>query len=243
MPAPAIEMDRHWLHLAAMRGRLAVVSLLIFACAAAVAGPAHAAGSPGVIRAQSFATAPADQTIVIRPQDDSDDNLELGRVIARTMEVKGAKPVTSGGRLLLTFATAIVPADEGGAGNTLGDTAAGETAGRVVQSDQAQINSPEPPVPPSLGKQILDSEIRINVWSTSRDSLLQGRQPGSERASTPRYILSAILFDAETGQQLWRGESVLDGASVNDLATFKQMVRPLLGYYGHNARDEQFWVD
>lgn len=111
------------------------------------------------------------------------------------------------------------------------------------QSDGASITTPEPRVPQGVGRQILDSEVRINVWSSSRDSLLQGRVPGSTRSSTPRYVLSAILSDAETGRQYWRGESMLDGASVNDLATFKHLVPALLGYLARDARSEKFWVD
>ncbi len=220
-----------------MRGRIAFVC---FGVLFAVAGVAQA-GEPGVVRAQSYVPVPAGQTIEIRPQDDSFDNLDIAKVIASTLTQRGEKPVAGGGRLLLTFSTAVVAADEGGPGLTLGETSASDYTDRLVTAPQgggAQIDSPEPHVPQGIGRQILDSDVRINLWSSSRDSLLQGRVPGSTRASTPRHILSAILADAETGQQYWRGESVLDGASVSDLATFKSMVPALLHYLARDARGE-----
>lgn len=225
-----------------MRGRTVLVC---FGMLALMAAAAHA-GEPGRVRAQSYVRVPAGQTIEIRPQDDSADNLEIAKLMVGVLAQRGETPVASGGRLLLTFATSVVAADEGGPGLTLGETSASDLSDRLVtapQGDGAQIYSPEPRVPQGVGRQILDSEVRINVWSSSRDSLLQGRVPGSTRSSTPRYILSAILSDTETGQQYWRGESVLDGASVNDLATFKQMVPALLLYLARDARGEKFWID
>jgi hypothetical protein len=225
-----------------MRGRIVLVCLGLLAL---MAGAAHA-GEPGRVRAQSYARVSAGQTIEIQPQDDSADNLELAKLMASTLARRGEMPVDSGGRLLLTFSTSVVAADEGGPGLTLGETSATDMSDRVVtapQGDSAQIYSPEPRVPQGVGRQILDSEVRINVWSSSRDSLLQGRVPGSTRSSTPRYILSAILTDAETGQQYWRGESMIDGASVSDFATFKHMVPALLAYLARDARGEKFWID
>lgn len=225
-----------------MRGRIVLVCLGLLAL---MAGAAHA-GEPGFVRAQSYARAPAGQTIEIRPQDDSADNLELARFMISTLAWRGETTVASGGRLLLTFSTSVVAADEGGPGLTLGETSASDMSDRMVtaaQSDGAHIYSPEPRVPQGVGRQILDSEVRINVWSSSRDSLLQGRVPGSTRSSTPRYILSAILSDSETGQQYWRGESTIDGASVSDLATFTHMAPALFAYLARDARGEKFWVD
>jgi hypothetical protein len=204
------------------------------------------AGEPGQVRAQSFAAMPAGATIVVQPEDDSVDNVELAQVIGDFLARKGQKVAAQGARLTLSFATSVVAADEGGGGLTLGETSASDYTDRVVtapQGDGAQITSPEPTVPQGLGRQILDSDIRVNVWSSSRDSLLQGRVSGSERVSKPRYILSAILSDAETGQQLWRGESAIDGATVSDAATFRNMAPALFGYLGRDARGEQFWID
>jgi hypothetical protein len=225
-----------------MCGRFLV---LTFGALLAVGAPALA-GEPGLIRAQSYAAMPAGVTIAVRPEDDSADNLELARLMEDALARKGQAIAAKGGRLALTFATAVVAADEGGGGLTLGETSASDYTDRVVtapQGEGAQITSPEPMVPQGLGRQILDSDIRVNVWSSSRDSLLQGRVPGSERASKPRYVLSAILSDSETGQQLWRGESAIDGATVSDLATFRHMVPALLGYLGRDARGEKFWID
>lgn len=224
-----------------MRGRILILSLSLLV---AIAGVARAS-DPGVVRAQSFMPAPSASTIVVRPQDDSIDNLQIATEIVARLARRGDKPVSSDGRLLLTFTTAIVAADEGGR-FTLGETGASDYSERSVtatQGDGTQIMNPEPRVPQGIGRQLLDSDIRVNVWSTNRDSLLQGAVPGSTRSGTPRYILSAILTDNETGQQLWRGEAVLDGASVNDLATFKHMVRPLVDYVGRDARNEKFWID
>jgi hypothetical protein len=224
-----------------MCGRLL---LLAFGAVLAVLAPAQA-GEPGLVRAQSYAALPTGRSIAVRPEDDSADNLAIARVMDDYLARKGQAGTTTEARLTLTFATAVIQADEGGS-PTLGQTSATDYAGRVVtapQSDGAQINTPEPIVPQGLGRQILESDIRVNVWSTTRDSLLQGRVPGSERAAKPRYILSAILADAQTGQQLWRGESSIDGATVSDVATFRNMVPVLLGYLGRDARGEQFWID
>jgi hypothetical protein len=225
-----------------MRGRIVLVCLGLLAL---MAGAAHA-GEPGRVRAQNYVRVPAGLTIEVRPEDDSADNLELAKLMAGTLAQRGETPVASGGRLILTFSTAVVAADDGGPGLTLGETSASDFSERVVtapQGDGAEIYSPEPRVPQGVGRQILDSEIRINVWSSSRDSLLQGRVPGSTRSSTPRYILAAILSDSETGQQYWRGESTIDGASVSDFATFKHMVPALLDYLARDARGEKFWID
>ncbi len=160
-----------------MRGRSVLVC---FGFLFALAGVAQA-GEPGVVRAQSYVRVPAGQTIEIRPEDDSDDNLELAKLMARTLAQSGETPVAERGRLLLTFSTSVVAADEGGQGMTLGETSASDLSDRVVtapQGDGAEIYSPEPRVPQGVGRQILDSEVRINVWSSSSRQSAAGPRAG-----------------------------------------------------------------
>src|SRR5262245_32620124 len=143
-----------------MRGRFLMLCLGL---SVAVAGAAQAS-DPGLVRAQSFAPAPAGGTVGVQPTYGRLSRLQSAAAIVERPARCGEQPVSSDGRLLLTFATAVVQADEGGAGPTLGQTSASDYTDRNVtasQGDGTQIMDPEPRVPQGIGRQILDSDIRV----------------------------------------------------------------------------------
>src|SRR3546814_738365 len=65
------------------------------------------------------------------------------------------------------------------------------------------------PPPPSLGSARVDeggAEVSVNVWSSSQDSVLGGRQAGPDEGSNVFHI-NAVLRDRKSGEVVWQGDA------------------------------------
>ena len=86
---------------------------------------------------------------------------------------------------------------------------------------------------PSLGSfEATDdrAEIRMNLWSTREDSLLQGRQ--GKVGAEARYRISLGLYDSRDGRYYWRGaaSTTLDQRDAADASS--EMVPALVAQFG-----------
>lgn len=111
-----------------------------------------------------------------------------------------------------------------------------DTAPFVLQIE-TQTASPAA-ADPSLGSfEATDdrAEIRMNLWSSREDSLLQGRQ--DKVGADASYRISLGLYDGRDGRYYWRGSvsSTLDQGDAADAS--RDMVPALLAHFGKTARD------
>jgi hypothetical protein len=89
---------------------------------------------------------------------------------------------------------------------------------------------------PSLGSfQATDrsAEIRMNLWSSTEDSLLQGRQ--DKIGAEARYRISLGLYDSRDGRYYWRGAASTTLDQGDAAAASRDMVPALLAQFGKTA--------
>lgn len=176
-------------------------------------GQARAQEAPGSLFASRFQTLPATLVVQVRPLDNSRENLDLKPRFDAALQQR-AVSVQAGAPLVLNFETEVQPILRQGTGGTLGEA-------RVTNRD---------------------SQLRINLWSTTQDSILQGRQ-GSPGHSAVRYVVTATLDDARTGQRLWQGEVRYAGGDRDQSQAFAAMVPLLVAELGNTVRARPFTLD
>jgi hypothetical protein len=111
-----------------------------------------------------------------------------------------------------------------------------ETAPFVLQIETQTAS--EAADDPSLGSfQATDrsAEIRMNLWSSSEDSLLQGRQ--DKVGAEARYRISLGLYDSRDGRYYWRGAASTTLDQGDAAAASRDLVPALLAHFGETARD------
>lgn len=204
----------------ALGGLLAGAALLPAVPAAAQSapppGPTSAGGTgPGRLHASSYAPLPADLATAVRPWDNSAANLRLKATFADTLSRRGVKLGEGNVPLALNFETEV---------ESLSVPDGGPTLGQVIARNH-------------------DSRVRMNFWSTTQDSLTQGRRGDNATLGTVRYVLRATLDDRRSGTRLWQGEASYTGAPADETAAFAAMVPVLLEAYGQTVRRRSFQVD
>jgi len=166
--------------------RAAAVALLLWLPAAAVAqesAPSEVASTAtsGVITTRVLGKAPVNPTVYVAPYDDTELNLKLKADFESQIALAGKGiPATT----------------EQGAGYLLLFEA------EVMTADQAARE-------PSLGSATADqdgAEVQVNVWSTTQDSVIGGRQAGPEPGSSVFHI-NAVLREQKSGEVLWHGDA------------------------------------
>src|SRR5512138_1378801 len=140
----------------------AAMSLAVLAAGSAgaqqsTAPAAVGRSAPGMVTAQTLEAPPPAFTVAVAPYDDSDLNLKLRAAFetALTTRWQAAVRAEAAAAYLLLFESEVVPANLA-------------------------------PPPPSLGAARVGSggaEVSVNVWSTSKDSVLGGRQQAPEAGS------------------------------------------------------------
>lgn len=205
----------------ALGGLLAGAALLAPVPAAAQSapppGPTSSAGSagPGRLHASSYAPLPADLATAVRPWDNSAANLRLKATFADTLSRRGVKLGETNAPLTLNFETEV---------ESLSVPDGGPTLGQVIARNH-------------------ESRVRMNFWSTTQDSLTQGRRGDNATLGTVRYVLRATLDDRRSGARLWQGEASYTGAPADETAAFAAMVPVLLEAYGQTVRQRSFQVE
>lgn len=171
---------------------------------------------PGRMHASSYAPVPGGVPILVRPWDNTAANMRLKSKFTDALNQRGVKLAESGTLLNLNFETEVESIAVPNDGPTLGQ----------VQSRNH------------------DSRVRLNFWSTTQDSITQGRRSNDTLGnSSVRYILRATLDDPKSGQRLWQGQTSYDMTSGDETTTFALMVPVLLDGLGQTVRPKGFRVE
>lgn len=143
--------------------------------------PDETAGTAsGMVTARTFRTPAAGFSVAVAPYDDTELNLQLKTDFEAALAARWQARATeeSVAAFLLLFEAEVVPADLA-------------------------------PPPPSLGSARVDeggAEVSVNVWSSSQDSVLGGRQTGADAGSNVFHI-NAVLRDRGSGEVVWQGDA------------------------------------
>ncbi|GAB4393873.1 MAG: hypothetical protein Tsb0032_14880 [Kiloniellaceae bacterium] len=178
-----------------------------------VAKPGRAA--PGMIIARSFRETEDMPTIAVSPYDDSDLNLRLKADFEAelTGQQRGRPDSQADTGYLLLFETEVIPAQD------------------VPQA-------------PSLGSARLTeggAEVNVNVWSSSKDSVLGGRQQAGDVGANV-FHLNAVLRDRRSGTVAWEGDAYYRLAGPDTEQVARGMVAPLVKKMGQSVAREPFEI-
>ncbi|HEX6980111.1 MAG TPA: hypothetical protein VF342_12500 [Alphaproteobacteria bacterium] len=168
--------------------------------------------APGQARSVSFAPFPPELGVAIRPLDDSTVNLHLKDRFAAALAGRSVRVQEMPAPLVLNFETEV-----------------DQTFGRrTLGPGEVQISNWE-------------SQARLNLWSSTRDSVLGA--PRDTIRGTLRYVLIATLDDEQTGRRLWQGEASYAGAPADEAAALAAMVPILADQFGRTVRQRSFRLE
>ena len=172
--------------------------------------------APGMVTAQGLRAPSLGFSVSVAPYDDSELNLKLKADFEAALAERWQARVTAepAAALLLLFESEVVPADLA-------------------------------PPPPSLGSAHVDdggAEVNVNVWSSSKDSVLGGRRDSAGGGSNVFHI-NAVLRDRQSGEVVWQGDAyyVLREPEVERVA--RALVSPLVDRIGQSLVREPLIID
>jgi hypothetical protein len=172
-------------------------------------------GAPGILTTVALVDLPDGLPIAVTPF--ADDNLSLA-VKARFEAALHAanRPVSETAPLTLSFETKVI-------------------AGRFTQ-DQTR-----------LGRFEADEDgvqFNLNIWSSSQDSLLGGRQKANAPSRKANLLhMYVVLRDRETGKTLWHGDAYSEMLTADQSRIAGSMVGPLTANLGRSVTAQPFDIE
>lgn len=98
---------------------------------------------------------------------------------------------------------------------------------------------------PSLGQlssNTSNTQIEMNIWSSSQDSLLGGRQTGGESRTESSFEIRATLRERTLGDVVWEGRAIVRAERDQVDPYLARMTQSLVQSLGHTVRDGTFPV-
>jgi len=171
--------------------------------------------APGRLTAFVYREVPAAAAIKITPLDDSPENRRLAQAFERALERHGRKVDPRNAPLSLSFTTEV--SQSGRPGPTTG------TLGVIEGSRD-------------------EARVRLNLYSTTQDSLTQGPRRSDGGTPTVRYMLTAIVEDA-SGSRLWQASATLNGTPAEEQTAYAAMAGVIAEEFGKMVRQRSFRVE
>lgn len=166
----------------------------------------------GVINAMSFHRIPEDQPILVRPLDDSPENLSIKTQLEQALTKKGFAVAKEGSFLVLSF-------------ETRRELGGGPTPGRQVTNRFVERHE--------------DSDFGDRRY---KPQIGKGSTKGPTSISASRFRLDATLDDKQSGKRLWRGWTIarMKGDETSNLA--RAMAPVLADSLGETVREHTFEI-
>lgn len=165
----------------------------------------------GVLRSVAYQPMPADQPIRVILFNDTVENIDIKRQIEDELRRTGAS-IDDDSTLELAIDTEIIDRANSESGPTLGSVAGSSEQGY---------------------------EARLNLWSSSRDSVFGGRKSDSGAAET-KFHLNVILRDNGTGKFLWQGDAYAVMHQVDSAQVARSMIVPMVASLGQSVTSKAF---
>ena len=176
---------------------------------------AQAGGAPGVMTSVAYGTVTPGLSIAVAPIDDVDLNLRIKELFEQELTAT-SRTISEQAVIELTFETRVI---QGRFGEGLPDLARLQ-AGTDVGVD-----------------------FQMNVWSSTQDSLLGGRQPKEKVRQANVFHINAVLRDQRSGEVLWQGDAFSEMVIPDELRIARSMVRPLITNLGRTVTREPFDIE
>ncbi len=171
-------------------------------------------GAPGIVSAAALRPIESGVAYSVRTYDDADLDLEIRQALERRLQ-ETDRELAPDGPLLLDIATEVIPGNRRDSEPSLGNLRAGKSS--------VQLN--------------------MNVWSSSKDSLLGGRQEQSSGSRPNVFHINAVLRDSRTGTVLWEGNAFAEMLTTDTRRIALSMVGPLVDSLGRTVRNEPFQIE
>lgn len=201
----------------------------LFACLTALlAGPAAAqdqdekqAPNEGTLNAVAYKPVPSGVAIMVRPMDNSDDNMVLVGVFEQELRARGFRP-TKDAPLILTFETR----DEVGAWNS------GQRRHIVELTGTNSTGSQE------------STKARVNLFNSASGGLLNaGNEKETEVITRSSYRMDVSIDERDGGKRLWQAWAVADLEQNDGLNLTRAMVGPVIQAIGQTVKRQAFPVE
>ncbi len=172
-------------------------------------------GAPGIVNTVAFGELPDRQSIMVTPFADDDLSLSVKARFEAALRAAG-RPVSDPAPLTLSFDTKVI---EGRF------TRAEANMGRFEANDEGV-------------------QINLNIWSSSQDSLLGGRQKaGAPSRKVSLLHMNVVLRDRETGKTLWQGDAYCEMLTADRDRIAGSMVAPLTASLGRSVTGQPFDIE
>jgi hypothetical protein len=164
----------------------------------------------GVLHAVSFEPLPEGVSILVRPLDDTDENLTIKKEFEAAMDAGGLDVAADDARVVLSFeAREIVAA--GPAPQSQSTVRFRGQEGRMGSSDEKNV-----------------------------PRLIEAPRGGTRIYRPSRFRIDATIDDNERGTRLWQGWAVADLDERTRLSLARAMVPAIVDSIGHTVRDRPF---
>ncbi len=174
---------------------------------------ATAANGQGVIQAVSYREVPNPLSLLVTLFDDSNLDLRIRDQMVASLER---------------------------ANHSLGDDPLFELElGSEVRSGRFVTGGP------SLGRLSSNSDntrLDVNIWSSSQDSILGGRNSERSRRSFTSFEIEATLRERSLGEVVWEGHAIVEADRGQAEPYVPRMVESLVKSLGRTVRDGTFPV-
>ncbi len=172
-------------------------------------------GAPGIVTTVALGPLPDGQPIAVTPFADDDLSLSVKARFEVALRAAGW-PVSDTAPLTLSFDSEMI------AGRF---TRAEANMGRFEASDEGV-------------------QLNLNIWSSSQDSLLGGRQKaGAPSRRVNLFHMNVVLRGREAGKTLWQGDAYCEMLTADPARIAGSMVAPLTASLGRSVKGQPFDIE
>lgn len=196
----------------------ASISILVLALALAQATPIGAQGADareGYLTATACGKLPQPLRLDVRAMDNTVENLRLREILVDRLGRRGIA-VEAGASVVLSF-----------------DVARISRPTRRKERDLGELTG-------SINER---ARVRLNIWSSRRDSLLGGRREGVISEAVDRLRIVVAVDAKGDGRCLWRAEAVHDVAGRDPRHIAAGMIAPLAESIGRAVSRKPIYVE
>jgi hypothetical protein len=172
-------------------------------------------GAPGIVTTIALGAISDGQPIAVTPFADDDLSLAVKARFEVALRAAG-RPVSDSAPLTLSFDTRMI-------------------AGRFSETEA------------NMGRFEADDagmRLNLNIWSSSQDSLLGGRQKaGAPSRKVNLLHMNVVLRDRVTGKILWQGDAYSEMLTADRARIASSMVAPLTASLGRSVTGQPFDIE
>ncbi len=172
-------------------------------------------GAPGIVTTVALGDLLDGQPIAVTPFADDDLSLSVKARFEAALRAAG-RPVSDSAPLTLSFDIKMIEGRLTGAEANLGR----------FEANDAGV------------------QLNLNIWSSSQDSLLGGRQTaGAPSRGVNLFHMNVVLRDRESGKILWQGDAYCEMLIADQARIAGSMVAPLTASLGRSVRAQPFDIE